>query len=187
MKWMRLNDVIIGDLPNNRVVLTMMGNGRMFAYNISQGIKGLCEVQKHHPESLCTIITKPESESPPVEAAAVQEVWVEQKVEREQLVKGDKLFFFPSNGENEIVEFVEERGYGLGVIDSKGQSVVLSASNCCKVIPAKKLSTLPQQDSGYWQGLIKFVRNLGYMNGTKPQYQFTEQEIFDSFKQQRGE
>lgn len=29
--------------------------------------------------------------------------------------------------------------------------------------------------------LILFVKNLGYMNGTKPQYEFTPKEIYESF------
>lgn len=30
--------------------------------------------------------------------------------------------------------------------------------------------------------LVKFVKNLGYMNGEKPQYEFTPEEILSSFK-----
>ena len=52
---------------------------------------------------------------------------------REQLKKGDLLFCDYTNGAKEIATFVEERGYGLGVIDCRGGSTIVSASIANKI------------------------------------------------------
>lgn len=62
--WVELNNIVINELPNDSVVLTMMNNRRVFVYDYEHGLKGLAEIQKHHPEVLCLIITKPLPQPP---------------------------------------------------------------------------------------------------------------------------
>lgn len=47
---------------------------------------------------------------------------------------GDKVLFIPSNGEPEIVKYVDCDGYGMGVIFENGLKGTVSYSKCSKII-----------------------------------------------------
>lgn len=57
-KWVKASE-----LPENLpdVVITMMPNGKVFAYDTTHTMKGLTEIRKHHPDILCLCVNKPEA------------------------------------------------------------------------------------------------------------------------------
>lgn len=69
--WIKATE-LPSELPHT--ILTLMENGRMFAYNTSNNLKGLHEVIKHHPEILCLCVNLPSPDTPGEEGRAYLEI-----------------------------------------------------------------------------------------------------------------
>lgn len=57
-EWKRLGEL---KEPIEGIIITVMGNGRVFAYDSEHTMAGLKNVIEHHPEVLCLQIKKPVS------------------------------------------------------------------------------------------------------------------------------
>lgn len=72
MKWIKASE--IKGMPD--VAVTLMENGKVFAYDTEHNIKGLLEIIKHHPDILCLCFDKSEAlKSNPPQKEGEDELW----------------------------------------------------------------------------------------------------------------